>query len=142
LASQTYEISLVDAGGWASKRPSRFALKMKPDRDPVIKTRLVGITSMIVPGARVPVDCQISDDFAISLAQLAWHWRGDGTDQTGSSGQLPFDELKDKYGAAKIGYKYTFETGPLGLQAGAALGFHVEARDNDTVSGPKTGKSG
>jgi len=141
LSAQTYSIELTDADRWQSKRPARFAMKIRPDRDPTVKAKLDGISGLIVPGARVPLACTLADDFAVTRAVLVYRWRSDTSDQTGSSGELELDELKSQYGKAKIVHRYPFETGPLGLQVGSTLSFHVEAVDNDTVSGPKSGKS-
>lgn len=60
------------------------------------------------------------------------------TERTGS---VPHDELKDRYGSDKIEFRFPMEVAPVKLEVGDDFEFHVEAVDNDTVSGPKTGKS-
>ncbi|MEX2188901.1 MAG: hypothetical protein WD875_18980 [Pirellulales bacterium] len=57
------------------------------------------------------------------------------------SGSIPHDELKDRYGSDKIEFRFAMEVAPIELAVGDDFEFHIEAVDNDTVSGPKTGKS-
>jgi hypothetical protein len=60
------------------------------------------------------------------------------TERTGS---VPHDELKDRYGGDKIEFRFPMEVEPLKLEIGDDFEFSIEATDNDTISGPKTGKS-
>ncbi len=142
LASRTYSIELTDTDQWSSKHATRFTLKMKPDREPVVKASPVGISSMIVPGARIPLNCQLSDDFAVTSAKLLWNWHSEGTDQTSGTGEQPLTELEANYNQPKVGGTHTFDTEPLKLPIGGVLAMHVEARDNDVVSGDKVAPIG
>jgi len=60
---------------------------------------------------------------------------------TERDGTVPHPELKDRYGSDKIEFRFPMEVAPVELAVGDDFEFHVEATDNDTVGGPKTGKS-
>ena len=136
LAGLTYALELKDTDQLESKRPTRFSVTIKADREPTIRARLDGISGMIVPGARVPIGTTIQDDFAITAARLQYQWRAEGSEGGGSSGALKFEEIAAQYGQPRISYEYSLDTKPLGLQIGSNLSFHVEALDNDNVSAP------
>ncbi len=144
LRSGTYGIDLVDTTrptGLASRRPVRFSIRVVEDQTPTVRARLSGIGDMIVPRAVVPIDCRFTDDHAITDAALAWRQPSVESDAA-REGRLPFDALAGRFGAERIGpYAYRLAVEPLELAVGRHLTFHVEATDNDTVTGPKTGRS-
>lgn len=222
VVAANYELEVVDEVDRRSRRPEAFALKSATDRTPSVGAKLDGISSMIVPQARVPLVITMSDDFAITKSGVAYKVKtsievpsvpgaesdaappseekppiedapqapgpngdgavGDGqpaaddTDKSGDenagndqpgeekpaeekpaeekpmeekpavtyterTGSIPHDELKDRYGSDKIEFRFPMEVTPVKLEVGDDFEFTVEAVDNDTVSGPKTGKS-
>jgi len=144
LVAGPYDISLVDTESptpLISRRPTRFTIKVKPDRAPRIRAKLIGISGMVVPGASIPIDLRITDDFAVTAAALRYRWRTETSDAEGNTGVLPLEVEKDELGKSSLSMEVVFELGPLKIPADAGLNFHVEANDNDAISGPKTGKS-
>ena len=139
LAAGSYSIDLTDATGLDSKRPTRFTVRVKQDRDPTARVKLNGIGSMIVPWARVPVVATLTDDYAITSAKLKFQWRGESEESPKGEGEKAFDQLKA--GEKRVEYLYPFDVKPLEVPISSFLTFHVEATDNDTISGPKTGES-
>ena len=118
-----------------------FTLKHTPDLAPSVKAELIGIGSMVLPGARIPYKCSIEDDFGITASRLKFEWRLDAPDaetQTGSVEIAVPDE-------AKIAKRFSFEDAlslaEIDVPAGSGFAFEIEANDNDDVSGPKIGRS-
>jgi len=141
--TDTERLMLPDAtepGPLKSKHPPSFTLKIKPDREPQVLAKLIGISTLVVPGARVPFDCRVHDDFAVTAARLRHGWRGE-TDDTGDDGVNPLDEFDELRNRRSASFQSVLELPPLGIPAGSRLSFLIEADDNDDVSGPKSGKS-
>ncbi|MBL7139941.1 MAG: hypothetical protein ISS74_03445 [Planctomycetes bacterium] len=141
LTSGVYGVSLMDTTGLASKQPARFSLKVQPDRKPLVRARLEGIGDLIVPRAVVPVQAGMRDDFAISKAELVYRKIvEEGGDET--VGRTLFGRNDDLYGGETVEAVHRLDCEPMDLPVGSVLVLTVEATDNDTVSGPKTGTSG
>ena len=144
LTSATYAIDLVDTQGLESKRPTRFIVRLRADKDPVVKAQLLGISSMIVPDARIPIESVFRDDYAVTAASLNYQFRGESEEAPKGGDKIVFADAKlNEQDVTEKGYTYNYrwEVGPMKLPVGSNLSFHVEVQDNDTISGPKTGKS-
>jgi hypothetical protein len=143
VQAAVYEIHVSDAEGRPSKRPETFTIKITPDRAPTVGAKLVGISSMVVAGAKVPVACSLSDDFAITAAALGYRIKS-ADDPAGVAAELakvPFTELRTRYGQPKIEYTHELELNQLPISVGKDIEFIVEATDNDAISSPKTSQS-
>jgi hypothetical protein len=141
--TDTERLMLPDAtepGPLESKYPPSFTLKIKPDREPQVLAKLIGISTLVVPRARIPLDCRIHDDFAVTAARLRHQWRSE-TDDSGDDGVDPLDEFGELRNRRAASFQSALELPPLGMPAGSRLSFFIEADDNDDVSGPKSGKS-
>jgi len=147
----TYEIELFDtsslwlpgredAGPLGSRRPTRFTVRTKLDRAPQVKARLEGISSMVVPGAKIPGLVSVRDDFAVTSAKLSYQWNSDSSATPPTEGEIGM-EVADQLGSDRVDFLYEFELSPLEIPPGSALRFRFEATDNDDVSGPKVGQS-
>lgn len=146
LDNATYAIELFDTSDrpLSSKRPTRFNVRIKPDREPVIKAQLRGISSMIVADARIPIVAYLRDDYHITIAGVQYRFRGEGEDADKGDGMFEFDQLKfdeTKFNGEAVKHDYNFEVIGLKLKEGMSLSFFVEATDNDNISGPNKGKS-
>jgi len=153
LKSGSYAVHLRDnepPAGLESKRPYRFELKVRRDLPPVVRADLVGISSMIVPGARVPIACRLQDEFAVTSADIVYFVEQD-TDEPApkvKAGEEPKPTGRQTISGAdvrlnkkEIKTQYPWEIGPLKLEPGQWLKFHVAAGDNDSLNGPNIGKS-
>ena len=143
VQAATYEIEVVDVDGRRSKRPETFTIKITPDRAPTVGAKLVGISSMVVAQAKVPILCSLADDFAITAAALGYRIKS-ADDPAGVAAELakvPFTELRTRYGQAKIAYTHELELNQLPISVGKDIEFVVEATDNDAISSPKTSQS-
>ncbi len=143
LKAAVFQIEVTDRQGRRSKRPEDFVVRIRRDRAPTVRSRLAGISSMIISKARIPIASTITDDLAVASAQLVYQTKTTGDDDplTEHSGSREFEEIENDFGKPKIGFTYVLEAESLELAVGMNVGFHVEATDNNNVSGPGVGKS-
>ena len=141
LAPGTYGITLTDTGGLASRRPRRFSVKLVPDRKPVVRVKLEGIGEMITPSAVIPLQCDVSDDYAVADARLVCR-HAESESVNAPPEALRLAEIEGALGRSKISRLCRFEVDRLKLAVGSVLSLYLEARDNDALTGPKTGLSG
>lgn len=145
LKAAVFQIEVTDRQGRRSKRPEDFVLRIRRDRVPTVRSRLVGISSMIVSKARIPIASTITDNLAIASAKLVYRTKTAGGDDNGKaegiSGDREFEQIQHDLGKAKIEFTYVLEAESLKLTVGMNVEFHVEATDNNNVSGPGVGKS-
>ena len=145
LAAGTYEIELADTSGppaLASRQPTRFTVRIRPDRVPTIQAKLLGISGMVLSRVVIPIEMTVQDDFAVTQVRLSGDWRvQEETQQRSDRIGATLAVGQDRLGREKLQYVHRFDLEPLKLSVGADVTFRIEADDNDTVSGPKTGKS-
>jgi len=144
LTSATYAIDLLDTEGLESKRPTRFIVRLRADKDPTVRAQLLGISSMIVTDARIPIESTFRDDYAVTAAALNFQFRGESEEAPKGSDRIPFTDVKlNEQDVTERGYThvYRWEVGDLKMPVGTNMTFHVDVQDNDTISGPKIGKS-
>lgn len=123
----------------ASREPATFRLRLAPDREPQVQARLKGIGTLVTQRAYIPIECRITDDFAVADLRLQHRWRGE-TDEADTTGTQSLKALAD-LPAPMASFEHMFDLEPLKLPTGLSLSFVVEADDNNTVSGPGTGRS-
>lgn len=137
-----YLIHLTDSLGLTSKRPTSFEVRITPDRPPRVTAELLGISGMVVPNAYIPFSARISDDFAVTDVRLTYTWRGSESVAPPESGTLDLGLPEELVGESALELAgMVFDLQPLQIPANSGLTFHIEADDNDNVSGPNTGKS-
>jgi len=141
LAAGHYIVELEDEFGLTSRRPTSFGLRLRLDQEPRVRVRLVGVSGMVVPKARVPMLVRVTDDFGLATAELRFQWRGDDAMRGEGSGTTQFESISEKSGRKELAIEEAFELEPLEIPPGSALSFHVASADNDNVSGPNEGKS-
>lgn len=141
LRGGRYAIHLTDTSGISTARPAEFVLRIQPDRKPDVRAQLSGIGTLILPGAVLPLEIRLKDDYAITRAWLlAQTGSAEGEDRRQ---RIDLPGLQPKLGDAtgEIRHSSRVETEPLGLQPDSHLLLRVQAKDNDTISGPKLGDS-
>ncbi|MCE9528767.1 MAG: DUF4175 domain-containing protein [Planctomycetales bacterium] len=140
LTAGQYVIDLHDTENLTSRRPTAFGLRIRADREPRVRTRLIGVSGMVVPRARIPLNARISDDYGVTSVEVKYLWRDDVA-QTTNEGKLPLPAAKESLKKAEFGFDDVLDLEPLKIPTGTSLNFHVAALDNDDVSGPNLGKS-
>ena len=141
LVPGQYTIELEDMLGLTGRRPTTFGLRRRVDREPRVRMRLIGVGGMVVPQARVPFTCRVSDDFGITAAGVVYRWKGEDATAEPTTGSVAFEQLKDKFGPPELALEDVIELAPLKIPTGTGLSFRFEAADNDDVSGPNIGRS-
>ncbi len=106
------------------------------EADAVPKANIVSpATDMEVdPRARVPVRFEAEDDFGLSEVALVYQLPGSNKPE-----RLLLQRSKDS--PRRASGEYAWEVASLGLLAGDRVAYHLEATDNDEISGKKTGAS-
>jgi hypothetical protein len=143
LVAGQYTFVLEDTLGLTGRRPTSFAVRERIDREPRVRVRLIGVSGMVVPKARVPFTCRVTDDFGVTLSEVRYHWRGDDMANADGQGTLPLSGFKDQLGKSELSLEDALELEPLKIPTGTGFNFHFAAVDNRTVPGrePNTGKS-
>jgi hypothetical protein len=141
LIAGQYTFILEDTLGLTGRRPTSFAVRERIDREPRVRVRLIGVSSMVVPKARVPFTCRATDDFGITAALVRYNWRQEA-DQPTTEGTIPL-EAKDQPIPSELEIDDALELEPLMIPTGVGFNFHFAATDNRQVAGrePNTGKS-
>jgi len=150
LVPGQYVIDLEDMLGLTSRRPTVFGLRIRVDREPRVRVRLIGVSGMVVPQARIPFACRVTDDFGLTAVGVNYRWKGDDVAQPDGQGSLTFEQLQGPLGSARVGqpsnlpdlaFDDAIELAPLKIPTGTGFSFRFEAADNDDISGPNTGRS-
>lgn len=136
---QIYSATTGQSEPLESRQPMRFSLRLQGDQQPQVRAELNGVSGMVVPQARVPITCRVSDDFGLVGVRLASAVVEEQREAVSPQAlaltslvQLPATEAR---------FEYEFDLRSQQLTVGSTLQFHLEAEDNNNVSGPSTGRS-
>lgn len=141
IAATQYVLDLEDTLHLTSRRPTTFGLRIRADREPRVRVRLMGVSGMVVPKARIPFRCTVNDDFGVTDLNVQFQWRGDDPMRPEGKGDFKFDDIKDQLGKAELNLDDTLELEQHNIPTGSGLTFHFASLDNDDVSGPNLGRS-
>ena len=152
VLSGTYDLEIEDResvqfpgseslSGLGARDPLRFKIKIKNDRKPRVRVSLKGVSGMVVPGARLPFEGMMEDDYAIDSAQIVYTWKEDNSEREQSQGELEPGDMGDLAGKAQVPLNGAVELSPLEIPVNSRLGLQFKATDNDSVTGPKAGES-
>lgn len=140
ITTAAYEIVFTDSSGLRSTRPDSFGLRLSHDQSPRVDARLVGITRMVVPGARIPFWTSASDKYAVDDVWIRYLASGGSVED--SSAELRFESMKDQLGKPDVTFEDVWELSELNLETGVTLTFNFYAKDNDDYTKDKDpGKS-
>jgi hypothetical protein len=141
IAATQYVIDLEDTLKLTSRRPTTFGLRIRADREPRVRVRLIGVSGMVVPKARIPFSCRVSDDFGITDLQAHFQWRNEDPQRPEGKGDFVFESIKSQLGNTELSLDSVLELEPHNIPTGSGLTFHFAASDNDNISGPNHGRS-
>jgi hypothetical protein len=148
LKTGQYAIELTDSEGLTARRPTTFGLRLRPDREPKVRAKLVGIGGMVTARARLPLEIRIADDYGLTEIAAPFVWRGDDEQRKEGSGKLPLPAAKIEPRKLELSFKDVLDLEPLDIPTATGLTFHVAAADNDdyqddpaSPAGPNVGKS-
>jgi len=142
----TYTFHMEDKHGFTNSKPVPYTIVPLPDRAPEITITMPRGTVERTPDMDLPIRFMARDDFGLTTMQLVYHATTrtpkDEKDRTPADdvrGVLPIE--LPRAGMAELAAEYLFDVSALELRPGMLVRYHIEAQDNDTIDGPKTGRS-
>ena len=75
LLGGEYQIRLLDKTGLSGLRPAKFVIKTRPDAPPKGRAALLGISGLVVPRARIPMEFSVLDEFGLSRLAFDAKWK-------------------------------------------------------------------
>ncbi len=136
--NESYYIALTDTAGWHNKNPIHYQLTVLSDYQPFIEITRPGEDLELTLDSQLLIEMEARDDFGISRIQLAYQIIHQmSTDSAWQFIELPLTEAEDSH----IRVNYLFDFNKLPLAFGDRLRYYALAFDNNTIDGPKKGKS-
>jgi len=129
LENGTYRVAVESSG----LKTGPFKITVEEDNPPSVKITSPKEGEILVGrDDRINIEYEAEDDYGLTEFRLTWE------SESGKSGK-PIGRAEQD--AGKYNDRYTFDVGGADFGGGDTLRLRVEADDNDTVSGPKTGES-
>lgn len=129
--SGQYHVIFLEGSSVAAEGPD-LSITVEADQTPQVRITSPADGLELNPDKQqVTLKFEASDDYGLSTLELVYKPQG-GAEQRVS--------LKPDEGRATRG-QYLWEVGALKLKEGQSVTYHLEAKDNDAVSGPKKGVS-
>ncbi len=130
----TYRFDLVDQDGNKSRNTRTYPIQIQSDGIPSLRLLKPKVDKVVRQADVVELAYDAKDDFGLEEIRLVW--------------KIPSrPKGANKKTITRPGKKrtvrgtYSWSLAPLGLSPGEQVQFYLEALDNDTVKGPKTGRS-
>ncbi|HUT36531.1 MAG TPA: hypothetical protein VNE39_23790 [Planctomycetota bacterium] len=122
-------ITLCDGYGLTNRSPETLAIKVSPDRVPVVSVAKPGHDLLVLPGEKVPVELAARDEFGIRGLVFA-HRVIKGTEGADTSERWQRRQLKEGGPAvAELSAAEEIVVDQLGLVPGDVLEYKAEAAD-------------
>jgi hypothetical protein len=115
------------------REPNEHRVEIDPDRPPRVDLYTPADPLEVASARRVELAYSIDDDYGLGDVELCWRIN-DGPEAR--KVVVPKQE-----GQRAASGKLEWDLGELDLQPGARVAYHLEAKDNDDISGPNVGKS-
>jgi len=132
-----YSFWLEDREGIRSQPSTPSRVDLIPDLPPEVDLVTPAEDAALDRDAKLPLAFRVKDDFGITSLRIAYRILSDG--KVSSEGQR---DCRDWLKLARAGLVETvWDLGGLHLRPENTVEFHFVAVDNDTVNGPKTGRS-
>ncbi|WP_103019340.1 DUF4175 family protein [Salinibacter altiplanensis] len=139
--ADTYALRLESETGIPNRAPIRYELDLQTDARPSVSLLSPDDPAELTPDLTQPLRLRISDDYGVRRATLFYR-RLDGGSADSSFASLALS-LPDA-GTTDQVLSHTWllaqESG-LDLERGDEVAYYVKAWDNDTVNGPKSGRT-
>lgn len=111
-------------------------IEIEPDRPPRVELYApAGEPLEVAESRRIELGYSIDDDYGITGLELVWR------QSSGKEGRRSIALLPKEKGERVASGKFEWDLGELDLKPGARVAYHLEAKDNDNVSGPNKGSS-
>jgi hypothetical protein len=129
--SARYRFLITSPSGARSIEATPRSIEAEVDQAPAVQLLAPGDPLDVTSLKRVELAYTIEDDFAVSSAELVWE---SGKDR----GTKPIAITTD---AARVQGKLTWDIAEISVPSGGEVRYWIEAKDNDSIGGPNTGKS-
>jgi hypothetical protein len=129
--SARYRVAVVLPTGERKIEATPRAIEAEPDQVPVVQLMAPADTLDVANLRRVELAFVIEDDFGVSSAELVW----EGGKDRGRKA-IALDSTQ-----ARVQGKLMWDIADVQVPSGGAVRYWIEAKDNDSVSGPNIGKS-
>ncbi|MEF8815276.1 MAG: DUF4175 family protein [Salinibacter sp.] len=137
----TYALRLESEAGILNRDPIRYDLDLQTDARPSVSFLAPDDPAELTPDLTQRLRLQLSDDYGIGRAALFYRRaNGSATDSSFASIDLPLSDPQATDQVLSHTWLLAQESG-LDLDRGDEVEYYVKAWDNDTVNGPKSGRT-
>ncbi len=137
----TYVLRLESNGGIPNRDPIRYDVALQPDARPSVTFLEPERTAELTPALTQEVRLQLSDDYGFRrVALFSRRIDGAGKDSSFSSINLSLPQPEQADQVLSHTWLLAQESG-LDLERGDEVAYYVKVWDNDTVNGPKSGRT-
>ena len=126
-----YYIALVDRKSATNRDPIRYAIQMREDQKPVVAITDPGRDSDLPESLKVLLKAEASDDFSVEEIALVYRVNN-GSEQRRA---LPINPQREML------VSHIWDLSAANLLPEDRIYYHLEALDNNQVSGPQKGQS-
>ncbi|MFP4599452.1 MAG: hypothetical protein ACLFVJ_14430 [Persicimonas sp.] len=137
LESGTYHFKATLDDGTVIEDGTERKIDLRPDESPAVNITSHSGQIEVSPDDTLDIEFDVSDDFGLTEVSRVWQFAGDG--ENASKKELELPELTNK--PRETSGEISFDLAPLGLQPKDVVVFYIEAKDNNTLTGPGVGQS-
>jgi len=137
----TYALRLESADGIPNRDPIRYEVDLQTDARPSVTFLGPDDPAELTPDLTQPLRVQLSDDYGFRRAALFYRRTdGESADSSFASIDLALPDGRATDQVLSHTWLLVQESG-LDLERGDEVAYYVKAWDNDTVNGPKSGRT-
>ena len=130
----TYHFRLVDIHKYENPHPIEYAITRLEDAYPRVEILLPGHDADLNDNMAVNLKVAAVDDYGFSQMTLIYRWLSNGQLREEKRLGLPLPTQR----SSAVDVDYWWDLEPIGMMPSDVVSYHVEATDNDRVSGPKS----
>ena len=137
----SYALNLTDTHGFKTSDPPKYEIVAQKDQTPTVQISRPASDIDLQPEGSLPLIAHAKDDYGIASAHLVYETTSEaamGGHKIGAKGSLL---LPGADGKPETNISERWHIAGVHPQVGDTLSYFVSATDNDTLSGPHTGKS-
>jgi Domain of unknown function (DUF4175) len=126
---------VLEGAGRRVREPDTHRIDLEPDRAPRVDLYAPAENLEVAGPRRVEIGWSIDDDYGLGDVELVW--------RIGSAPEARrvIQKAPPAPGKRSSAGKYEWDLAELDLKPGVRVAYHLEAKDNDVVSGPNVGAS-
>jgi hypothetical protein len=136
MDTKRFRVALVDSLGNTGGDSLLRVMEVLPDRHPVVRVLVPGQDVTIAKDLSLPLVVRAEDDYGIASLDLVSWKEGDGESERAV---LPVS--RPTTAGTLLQESLVWDLAQREANPGDLIRYYVEARDNDRVSGPKSGRS-